>query len=121
MKKNKQVGEVREEDSFQWKVNFDHYNFHVIFRNISNFHAFLFRNTRFGCKLGFDQRCDPSVHPRYIKFSFHFSFMIKTAHERIPFKNYSSGVRFIDVPFVLIFLFPQSYHLQESLLGYEQL
>ena len=26
--------------------------------------------------------------PRYIKISFHFSFMIKTAIERIPFKNY---------------------------------
>ena len=26
--------------------------------------------------------------PRYIKISFHFSFMMKSANERIPFKNY---------------------------------
>ena len=61
--KNQQLGEVRQEDPFQWKVwnnNFDHYYFLVTFRNISNFHAFSFRNRRFGCKLGFDQRCDPS-------------------------------------------------------------
>ena len=62
-KKTKQLGEVRQEDPFQWKVmnnNFDHYNFHAICRNISNFRAFSFRNRRFGCKLVFDQRCDPS-------------------------------------------------------------
>ena len=60
----KQLGEVRQEDPFQWKVrnnNFDHYNFLATFRNISNFHAFSFRNRRFGCKLGFDQRCNPST------------------------------------------------------------
>ena len=61
--KIKQLGEVRQEDPFQWKVrnnNFDHYNFLVSFRNISNFHAFSFRNTRSCCKLCFDHRCDPS-------------------------------------------------------------
>ena len=64
VEKFKQIGEVRQEDPFQWKVrnnNFDHYNFLATFRNISNFHAFSFRNRRFGCKLGFDQRCDPSA------------------------------------------------------------
>ena len=77
-KKTKQLGEVRQKDPFQWKLrnyNFDHLIFHVTFRNISNFHAFSFRNTRFGCKLDFDQRCDPSgwsqVHKNLISLLIH--------------------------------------------------
>ena len=87
--KFKQLGEVRQEDPFQWKVrnnNFDHYNFLVTFRKISNFHAFSFINTHFGYKLGcFANAATLLADPRYIKISFHFSFMVKTA--RIPLKN----------------------------------
>ena len=82
--------------------NFDHYNFLVNFKNISNFHAFSFRNTRFVCKLDFEQRCDPSgwsqVHTNLI------SLLIRD--EWIPFKNYitsekSSWSHFFSCPLSL--------------------
>ena len=63
--KIKQLREVRQEDAFQWKVrnnNFDHYNFLVTFRNISNFASCSFiQKYAFWLQLGFDQRCDPSA------------------------------------------------------------
>ena len=80
--KFKQLGEVRQEDPFQWKVrnnNFDHYNFLVTFRNISNFHAFSFKNTRLGGSSVLTNAATLLPDPRCIKISFYFSFMIKTA------------------------------------------
>jgi hypothetical protein len=105
--KFKQLGEVRQEDPFQWKVrnnNFDHYNFLATFRNISNFHAFSFRNTRFGCSSVLTNAATLLPDPRCIKISFHFSFMIKTADERIPFKNYIASEK--QIFFVSLPLFP---------------
>ena len=59
--------------------------------------------------------------PRYIKISYHFSFMIKTANERIPFKNYmtsekSSLSHSLSFPLYISRTFSSGYYIEICLL-----
>ena len=94
-KKTLQLGEVRQ-DPFQWKVrycNFDHFIFHVTYGLYQIFMHFHLEIRVLVASSVLTNAATLLADPRYIKISYHFSFMIKTANERIPFKNYITSVK----------------------------
>ena len=94
--KNLQRGEVRQGDPFQWKVrnyNFDHFIFHVTEGLYQIFMHFHLEIRVLVASSVLTNAATLLADPRCIKISYHFSFMIKTAKERIPFKNYIISVK----------------------------